>query len=149
MKPFFERENMKTRNKFLMIAVMAIIALMAMPLSGCGSGFTEGAAVGVAATGALAGIQQAYQQQEEELIARQVAALERLKNAADDAEKTAAEAEVKALEAKLQENEQTMLALKTGTEAATTDWNDPASVAGFSNAAALALMAWYLRRKKE
>lgn len=134
-------------KRILMVLVMVTVLASAAVMSGCGAAMkgTTGAVV----TGVMTGTQMALQQQEEDLIAQQAAALERIANAASEAEKLAAQAEHAAIEKKLQETESELLALKAAQAATTTDWTDPTAVGGLSTAAAVVIMGALLNRKKK
>jgi hypothetical protein len=135
-------------KKYLFLALITVSILC---VSGCGSGFAEGAAIGtgvaVGGNAYLNAVKAGLDEKEALLIAQREAALNELSASTDDLEKAALQNKIKVMEKQLIDIGGQKQIVDIGNKATETNWADPEAVGGLAGTGIAAFMAWYFARK--
>jgi len=125
--------------------------LFVLPLSGCGSGFVSGAAIGagVASGGSmlLNSIKSDLEEREAVVIAQRQKAIEKLESTTDDLEKFALENQIKTLQSRIIDIQTQKESVKLAQKGLDLNWKDPEAVGGWVGTAFSLVLAWFLKRK--
>jgi len=132
-----------------------LVTMVMLMIGGCSGGSSGGGVITGAVAGAGALLQETFAGAEADLerykqtkIEELKAANARLAAAVDEAEKIAAEAEVKALKKKVENLSNAQGGVELAKEGTKIDWTDPAAVGGYGSTVIAAAVAWIFRKKQ-